>query len=131
MINQLRDWIASYPGFAGRQFSVDALGSGPEAAAVYCKGEQVLSRQEDILGGAALRRRLTLTVLVRGREQSQLPQALAGFVRWAEHGAPVLGEQQTVRAEQGKLRHAAGTGITTYEIRVELEFSTRDNEHMR
>lgn len=127
MINQLSQWVASFPGFAGREFTVDALKSGESAAAVFCEGQQVLSRQEDILGAAVSRRRLTLTVRLRSREQSQMSQTLLDFVRWAEQTAPVLGQQQTVKAEQGRLRHAHGTGITTYEIRVILEFSTREN----
>lgn len=127
MINQIRNWVASFPGFAGREFAIDALGSGADAAAVYPKGEQVVFRHPDILGGMAVRRKLTFHILLRSRENSAMAAVIADFVRWAEHGAPALGEQQTVSAEQGKLRHNTGTGITTYEIRVEVEFTTRHN----
>ena len=127
MINKICNWVASYPGFAGREFTVDALAGGASAAAIYPKGEQVIARHSDILGGCAIRRKLTFHILLRSREDAQIPALIADFARWAERGAPVLGEQQTVTAEQGKLRRNTGTGITTYEIRVEMEFTTRHN----
>ena len=123
MTAKLRDWITSYPGFAGREFTEDMLLSGADAAGIFFKGEQVISRRTDILGGIYCRRRVNLSLLLRSREKRQMSQCLADFVRWAERTAPVLGQQQTVRAEQAKLRHAAGTGITTYEIQVALEFT--------
>lgn len=128
MIEQLRDWIATYPGFAGRQFTLDRLEAGPWAAGIFCKGQRILARQADILGGATVRRVLTLELLLRSTQDQPLTESLQDFARWAERSAPVLGQRQTLRAEQGKLHQDADTGITTYEIRLELEFSTRENE---
>ena len=94
MICKIREWIMSWEGFGGRPFPVDLLGPLPGCGAVMPKGEEILRRQEDIRGRVALRKRLTLWVMLAQELQPdgwQPHQLLMDFGRWALCSFPDLG----------------------------------------
>ena len=130
MIEALYNWIASFPGFSGICFQVDALAGTCGAGGIFCRGEELLHRQEDILGGTVSRRRLTALVRLRlaADPDSPMPQCLLDFSRWVHTAPPVFGQEQTVKAEKGRLYAADHTGVRTYEIQVVLEFTTREDQ---
>ena len=127
-MEQLKNWAASYPGFAGMALTLDALPGRPGCIGLFCRGEEVLRRQEDITGGIRCRKRLTLTLALCCRKDPEgdchTPQLLLDFGRWAASAqAPVLGQDQTVRAEKGGLKHAGAGGVGRYELRIIFEFT--------
>ena len=126
MIEEIQNWIASFPGLGVPV--VDALGPG-EGAALFPKGEQVVARSRDILGRERLRRRLTLLLCLHRRRDPQagdggVQPMLAEFTRWVGSGWPVLGEEQTVRAEDARLTALPKEGMARYEVKLIFEFTT-------
>lgn len=127
-MEELRNWVASYPGFAGMPITLDALPGRPGCMGLFCRGEEVLDRQADILGGLRCRKRLTLVLALHWAKDPEsdclTSQLLLDFGRWAGASqAPVLGLEQTVSAQQGQLKQADAQGLGRYEIRIIFEFT--------
>ena len=127
MIDKIKTWVATFPGFGEAQ--VDALGPG-EGVGLFPQGEQTIGRKADILGGAALRRRFTMLLRLHRRRDPQSGDQstqllLEHFARWAEKGWPVLGDDQTVRTEHGHLQTMAKEGLARYELKLIFEYTTK------
>lgn len=124
MLQTLCDWIASFPGFAGKQFRLDSLDASAQAASVLCKGHKILSQSRDVLGRLTQRCQLKLLVQVRGIDA----QAMLSFGVWALTGAPTLGLEQRVMAEQGSLYKSSPCGLDTYQCHLTLEYTKEYEE---
>ncbi len=127
MIETMKNCIAAFPGFDGFVFTAEALGPQPGSAALVCKGREVLSRRQDILGAQTCRVRMHFVLMLHTAkdplaDDPVLAQALLEFGRWLPENAPIFGENQTVKAEKGRLAAASGTGIARYETQVVFEF---------
>lgn len=128
MIEKIRNCIAAYPPFRDFVFTAEALGPGPGQAALICKGREVISRKQDILGSETRRVRLHFVLLLNTAKDPladapALAQTLLEFGAWLPEHAPILGEDQTVRAEKGRLAAASDTGIARYETQVVFELN--------
>ena len=127
MIEKIKNCIAAFPGFAGFVFTAEALAPQPGSAALVCKGREILSRRQDILGAQTCRVRMHFVLMLHGAkdplaDDPALAQALLEFSRWLPGNAPTLGANQTVSAEKGRLAAASGAGIARYETQVVFEF---------
>lgn len=127
MMEQICQWIASFPGFADYRFSIDRLDSGCHDAGVFFKGMQVLDRQADITGATVTRRRLSLSVLLTAAEGENLADAILEFSPWAEANAPYLGQRQRVSVAKGGIRINDGKGVATYELAIDLDYTTQED----
>jgi len=108
MIEKVMAWL--------RGFSLDSLGPGGGWGA-FPQGLKELSRREDILGGVETRCRLTVRLVYNGVDGQA---ALEGFDL---SGAPVLGENQTVKLEEARLAAKAKDGLPRYEAKLIFEFT--------
>lgn len=127
MIEKIKSCIAAFPGLRDFIFTAEALGPQPGSAALVCKGREVLSQKQDILGIETRRVRMHFVLMLHGAkdplaDDPALAQALLEFGRWLPGNAPIFGENQTVKAEKGRLAAASGTGIARYETQVVFEF---------
>ena len=109
----MTDIITNWLGFA-----VDCLGPR-EGWAVFPQGEKVLQRQQDILGGQRLRKRLTFLI----RCNCASPTAMESFAQWAQQTAPQLGQMQTLRLEDAHLAAKHKDGPGRYEAKLIFEFT--------
>lgn len=126
-MEELCSWVASFPGFCDFCFAQDRLESQCYAAGVFYKGEQALSRQADVTGMTFTRRRLSLSVLLTVPQGQPLGDTLLEFSHWAETTAPRLGAQQQVSAGKAGIRRNDGKGVATYEISLEIDYTTRED----
>ena len=127
-MERLKNWVASYPGFAGMPITLDALPGRPGCMGLFCRGEEILNRQADILGTWRCRKRLNLVLALYCAKDPEgdcySPQLLLDFGRWVSASqAPLLGQDQQVRAQQGQLKQADAEGLGRYEIKIILEFT--------
>lgn len=124
MLQTLCDWIATFPGFAGKQFRLDCLEAHADAASVLCKGLKILDARRDVLGRLTRDEQLTLLVQVRGIDA----QTMLRFGDWARTGAPVLGLEQRVQVEQGSIYKSSPCGLCTYQCCLTLEYTKEYEE---
>ena len=128
MIEKIKTWVSGFPGFG--EVAVDALGPG-EGVGLFPQGEQTVGRKADILGTQRLRRRFTVLLRLHRRRDPQsgdddTQQLLERFARWAAGGWPLLGEDQTVRTENGRLQTMAKEGLAKYELKLIFEYTIKE-----
>lgn len=126
-MEQLKNWVAAFPGFAGMTVTVDAQPGIPGSVGLFCRGQKTLWQREDLLGRVRRRRRLTLEVTLACSKDPQgdclTAALLLELARWAEGSAPILGQEQTLRADKGSLHHAAAGGVGVYALELIFEFT--------
>jgi len=120
MTDTVLAWLRGHPLLSDLQ--PERLDARPGSAGLFCKGCSVLSRNENILGNTDLRRRLRFLLAVHCTDEP-MPRSLLELGQWAERTAPALGENQTVRLENGQLRRADDQGIARYEAELTFEFT--------
>lgn len=129
MIKEIRDFVASWPGFAGIPFPVDVLGPMPGCGAVMPRGEEILQTLEDIRGGVAFRKRLTADVLLA---QGLDPMAdgwepherLLEFARWCQQ------QDKRITAKGPFLQSRGDDGVARYRLELRFEFTENlEKEH--
>ena len=126
MICKIRDFIASWEGFGGIPFPVDLLGPLPGCGAVMPRGEEILRRQEDIRGRVALRKRLTVHVLLAPALQQdgwQPHQLLLDFGSWALGHVPQLGADTRLVLRGPELVSRGDDDLGRYRMELAFEFT--------
>lgn len=119
MVNKVYTWLKSQPGFTAA--TLDALGPGPGDTGLFCRGCQVLSRRQDILGNTLCRCRLSFLLAAMAAAE---PPPLPGL-----EDLPVLGEAQTAELRQGRLIRRDKEGVSRYEAELRLEYTAPEEGH--
>lgn len=125
-LDKLRQWLPTFPKWEeGKLLYVDFTDGIPGNAGLFPKGEQVLSKREDVLGRVTLRCRyhFALYRVTAGQEdQQENARWLMEFQEWVRRQdalglAPKFGDLpgEHIRAEKGQLnsRKQAGSGVYT------------------
>ena len=118
MTNTVFAWLKGIPGL--EHLKLETLDAAPGAAGLFCKGRQILSRTEDILGNARVRQSLTFQLCLHSTARD-VPEF---FLALDTKNAPILGEDQTVTVTEGKLSKDDGTGICRYEAVITFTFTS-------
>ena len=120
MIQTVFHWLQAVPGL--ENLKAEALDPRPGSAGLFCKGEEILSRSEDILGETRLRKRLSFTLQLH-RADASGPETFLNLTRQLRDTAPVLGQQQTLRITQGQTVKDGGLGIARSSGQIIFEFT--------
>ena len=118
MQNTVYHWLKGLPGLEALQ--PETLDAVPGASGLFCKGRQILSRTEDILGNARVRQSLTFQLCLHSTARD-VPEF---FLALDTKNAPLLGDDQTVTATGGKLTKDDGSGICRYETIITFTFTS-------
>lgn len=129
-LEKLKSWLTTYPGWGG-EVLVDHTRAVPGHFGLYPQGVRQLSRKEDVLGNARVRLRGTFELyrVTTGQADNAGPAGwLLEFQEWvrqqSESGlAPRFGEDQQIRAEQGRLQKASQPGTGTYAVTITVEYT--------
>lgn len=121
MIETVFNWLAAQPGLQNLQ--LEALCAAPGSSGLFCKGQEVLWRRQDILGKELRRMRLTFRLCLH-RTGTGAPAQLLALTQTAESAAPILGLDQTLSLEQGRMVRSGAGGIARYELRITFEFTS-------
>ena len=115
MIEAVYTWLKAMPGLANLER--EHLAPAPGSSGLFCQGQEVLRRREDILGRVRIRRRLRFHLALHGTGP-EVFLALEQGVR----SAPTLGKDQTVTVEQGRQTKADG-GLNRCQATITFEFT--------
>ena len=123
-LQELKEWLASFDGWG--LAAVDSTDAAPGSCGVFPMGQQVLYSREDVLGNAKKRLRQTYVlrkVAPRGETAAGWLMDLQAHISENAHTAPRFGDDQTIRAEKGRLEKAAQTGLGIYAVNLIVEFT--------
>lgn len=131
-LEKVRQWVLGYPGAELlERIWVDYHPARPGNGQLAAEGVSEVSRVEDILGNVTVVVRYEFGVwfvLPRGddREAAQNAQWVLGFQEWVREQdllglAPKFGQDQVVRAQEGRLERADVEGTAVYSVRLSFE----------
>lgn len=127
MMEEMKKWLQSFPGWGQVQWSIDSLPHQPGNAGLYPKGDELLQIKKDLLGGVRCRcaRRFEL-LLVGDAHTPQLLQLQDWVARQSFLGlAPKFGdepENELIRAEKAMLKQQTAAGSAIYTVTLTAEF---------
>lgn len=127
-LEKIKAWLMGYPGWQGG-LTIDDTGPG-FGVGLFPMGQQVLHRQEDVVGNCYTRIRSTCQ-LKRVCPVAEGAVWMADFARWvqaqcAQGGVPGLGDipkTETVSAVNGRLQKRDAGGTATYTIDLVWEYT--------
>ena len=126
-MEQILNFLRTFPGFGGMHLSLDALGPLPGCGGIFPRGEETLKRTQDVLGGVRLRVRLTLEVLVTScydpGSDSDIQALLLSFMAWARDNCPALGEDTVLACKGPKLARTTPEGVATHTVTVTVDYT--------
>ncbi len=123
-LQELKNWLGGFGGWQDAE--VDITGAAPGSCGLFPMGVQVLQSRNDVLGNVTQRLRLKLVLRRTAPRGENAAMWLLQLQQWVAENActaPRFGQQQTIRAEQGRLEKAAQTGIGTYAVTLTVEFT--------
>lgn len=128
LLEEMKNWLATFPLFGEVVLTTDVLSAQPGDCGLFPQGSELLQSKEDVLGNRTARMRQLFLLrrnAVRGVDAAAW---LLEFQKWVAQQslqglAPKLGQEQTIRAEKGRLirTDTAGTGV--YEVRLIAEYT--------
>ena len=128
LLNQVADWVQTYPEWGQQPLQVDMTPPQPGCCGLYPVGEEEIARQEDVLGNVTCRYRqefLLRRVALRGESAAMW---LMQFGRWLRTEKPPFSlENCVIRAPRGRLLTSVNTGLATYEIKISMEYTEELN----
>lgn len=141
MLNKMCAFLARAPALQGLTMAVGDVGPQPYTAGLWAQGVTVLSRRENLLGGATLRCRAAFTLrlclpLTCAENEARL-LALQSWVaaESAARRAPTFGNadtaHETLRAEQGRMERADAGGTAVYTLRLQADYTQIFTEEMQ
>lgn len=136
-LEKVRQWVQTFPMWEeGNLLYIDYTGAVPGNTGLYPMGMELVSLQEDILGGitAQCRYRFSLYRVTTGQEDNTRNAAwLMEFQNWVlqqslQDLAPTFGDEparERIRAEKGKLKDASQSGTGVYAVELIAEFEKK------
>ena len=127
MINTLKNWLKTFPGWPDAPFLTDT--TVPDSLGAFPRGLEVVQQQRDILGGCRQVCRLTLELGRVCPQDEAAAQWLMELQSWVLEQtalglAPRLGEDpQRIFLEKGSLHAPRGAGDALYTARLTAEFT--------
>ena len=132
-LKQLLSWLKTYPGWAEEIIHTDYMDGTAGCVAIYPKGVEILSSQEDLLGNAAVkyRCRYILRRQVAGPESNEKnAQWMMDFQQWVQQQnemglTPRFGDvhiAESIQAEKGALKERSGNGLAVYEVTLTAQY---------
>ena len=132
-LEKVRQWVLGYPGAELlEKIWVDYHPGRPGDGRLAPEGVTEVSRREDILGNVTVVVRYEFAVwfvLPRGDDRDALDNAqwVLGFQEWVREQdllglAPRFGQEQVVRAQEGRLEKADVEGTAAYAVELSFEF---------
>lgn len=132
VLDQVRQWLLTYPKWEeGNLLYIDYTDGMPGNSGLFPTGFQVLSRQEDVLGGVKVLCRCNFSLYRVGTADPEGADArwLMEFQQWvlqqsAAGLAPKFGDEpnmEIIRAEKGTLRERH-PGMQVYAVVLTAEF---------
>ena len=129
ILEMVRRWLLTFPGWEGADIAVDRLGAAPGALALYPKGMEERGRMEDVLGNEKRFLRCGFSLRWVGHTPGDTDGALAlALQQWvleqsAQGLAPRLGEHTLWRGELGRHTGGKGPGTGVYEVNLTADFT--------
>ena len=134
MMQKLYAFLARAPALQGLTVQVGDVGPAPGTAGLWAGGITVLDRRQNLLGGVRQRCRVCLPD-TRAENETRLLALQAGIAaESAARRTPMLGsepQQETLRAEQGRMERAEPGGTAVYTLRLQAEYTQLYTEEMQ
>lgn len=139
-LEQIRDWIATYPGFdILSTFRVDYTDQAPANGGIFPAGLVEVERREDILGNVEITNQYNFGLYyvlekAPGDDVGACINAdwVMDFQIWVQEQsarglAPVFGDtgREMVRAQNGVLYEATEEGTATYMVQLSVQFKKK------
>jgi len=133
VLQRVKQWLATYPGWGEAMVYVDYLDAAPVNGGLYPQGLEELERTEDVLGNVTIscRYRFLLYRVTSGQQENgENAGWLLDFQQWVQQQsisglAPRFGDvsnRERIRAEKGKLQEASQVGTGTYGVTLIADF---------
>ena len=131
MLQEIKKWLLTFPGWQGIPMHVEYTDAQPENLGLFSTGLQELQRKTDILGTVTVKNQwnFTLRWICAGQWSNEEPaQTLHRFQQWVQRQsflglAPQLGQDTGWRAGKGKLESASQTGTGVYTVGLTVEYT--------
>lgn len=124
MIEQVRAWLSELPGMEGIEHKI--IEPYPGDLALQCLGQDVLWEKEDILGGKKRRLRLRFGLGRHTTDINDLEIYLLLNRKAILSTAPVFGDNQTVKVEQGRTELADNEGVIRMVALLTFEYTEEE-----
>ena len=127
-MEEVKNWLMSFPGWGELALHLDSLPAQPGNAGLFPKGDTLLERKKDLLGGVRCRyaRQFLLLITACDCKEPWLLQLQDWVQRQSALGlAPVFGdepEQEYIRGEKGALKERTAAGSAVYTVTLTAEF---------
>lgn len=125
-LTELKRWVMGSGLVQG--LSVDSLGAMPGDTGLFPEGTRLLWQRQDILGNTTSRLREVFTLRRKAVPGMTSAGWIIAFARWISENqslAPVFGAQQRIYTEKGSLVSAAAGGEGLYELRIIVEYTSK------
>ena len=129
ILEKLRQWLLSYPGWGGCSLSVGCVQTQPGTAGLYLTGIDEYDRQTDLQGNVLARNRLQLQLRYNVAAEEEKSGWLVDMADWLRQHCsagemPRLGclaDGQRVCVKQGKLAQIQGQ-TASYQLDFTVEY---------
>ena len=133
VLQKVKQWLLTYPGWEDAQLYVDYLEAAPSNSGLYPQGLEERSRRVDVLGNVKVscRYRFALHRMTAGQlNGEENARWLLDFQQWVQQQSiagltPQFGDvaaYEQIRAEKGQLREASQVGTGTYQVILIADF---------
>ncbi len=123
MLETLLSWLREIPGLQDMQ--AEYLGPENGASGLFCRGREVLWQRRDILGHLTCRQKAVFVLSFREPDPYLLSVLLTAEPEF-RNIAPVFGLDQSLKLEQGRTVRNDGGGQPVLEVRLTLEYTTKE-----
>ena len=130
VLEKMTAWLKNFPQWEGN-IRLDGIDPAPGSLGLYPQGIKEVSRREDVLGNVWIRRRFTLMIyrVTAGEDPAWLLSLQDWVSRQNAAGlTPKMGdvpENETIRAEQGRLSAPNQTGTKRYAVKLTAEYDVK------
>lgn len=127
MIDTVKAWLKTYPGWTDCAWYVDYLDVVPGCVGIFPQGCRQLWEQTDIRGVRKVRQKWQFVLYPMGcdiPDREQAAREVTAFQQWIQQTqAPVFGEDQKISAQKGHLFQLRQPGMCVYSVRLDIEFT--------
>ena len=127
-LEEIKNWLAMFPLWGETVLTTDVLSAQPGDCGLFPQGLELIKSTQDVLGNRVTRLRQQFLLRRNALRGMDAAAWLLEFQNWVAQQAvmglvPVLGQDQIVRAEKGRLIRADSAGTGVYEVRLIVEYT--------